>query len=282
MYCVVRLQPHNGRVKLEISTLLIMNLFLVCNDPRFEELVERTGSREISVDPAMCTSLYQLIKEICQRFIPLDEIERYLASTHKSEARICFSLNDRDCTLIGPNVVYGKMQTTELEHVGAGRSGIKEKYTYSDIADIQLGNLIENVASVSLGFLSPGEESYQQEAIVKYGDEWWDYLEISGAYISLRPSDETDICPSDDFLASEDFMNEAVRLTYSCGEIETFVANMKTLSDKVKSGFCDLKWLVCEYEHSRIDLRIYPDKVLCRVHEDVVPDDDVDEDEDDF
>lgn len=281
MDCVVRLQPHNGRVKLNTSTLLIMKLFLVCNDSRFEELAERTGTREISVEPAMCTSLYQLIKQICHRFIPLDEIDRYLASTHESGGRICFSLNDHDYKLIGPNVVYGKILTTEQVNVGAGRTGIKERYTYSDIEDIQLGDLIENVATACLGFTSPTEESYQQEAIVKYGDEWWDYSEISREYVSLRPSDETDICLSDDFRASEDFMEEAVKFTYSCGETETFVQNMKVLSDKVQSGFCDLNWLVCEYEDSRIDLKIYPDRVLCRVHEDVVADHD-EEDEDDF
>lgn len=257
-----------------------MQLFLMCSDKRFEEFAKETGSREINVDTTKCTTLYKLIKEVCQQFMPLDEIDRYLENAHESENRICFSMMDHDFEPIGPNVVFGKIATTELEKVGAGQTGIKANRTYSEIADIRLDNLIERAARVSIGFYPPNTDSYPTNWVVNFGNDWWDYSDISEEYISLRPSDETDISPSEDFCATEGFTNEVLDFIYSTGEIEKFRANMKLLTERVEAGFCDISWLVCENEENRIDLKIYPDTVLFRAHEDVASVDD--EDDDDF
>lgn len=212
--------------------------------------------------------------------MPLDEIDRYLENAHDSENRICFSMRDQDFEMIGPNVVFGKIKTTELENVGAGQTGIKANCTYSEIADIRLDNFIKTAARISINFYPPNADSYTTEYIVNFGNEWCDYSDISEEYISLRPSDETDICPSEDFRATEGFTNEVLDFIYSGGEIEKFRANMRLLTERVEAGFCDISWLVCENEENRIDLKIYPDTVLFRAHEDVATVDD--EDDDDF
>ena len=57
---------------------------------------------------------------------------------------------------------------------------------------------------------------------------------------------------------------------------------MMLLADSVLAGSCVINWTTCEYENSRIDLKVSPGRVLCRIHEDVVVEEEENEDDEDF
>lgn len=256
-----------------------MKVFLFSNDSRFQALAEVRNTRDVDIDITNCKTIYDVIIQACKDFVPLDEIEQYLKSGRYKGLCLDFRMNDSDGNRLGPNIYLGMIQSVEILPKGTAE---KTRYTYSPIENSSIDFDLSRIEQISLCFCDDDNNGTTHEEITKYGEEWWDYTEVPDAYISLRPSEETDIILSDNFKASDAFMETAMEYTYSLGEKDVFLKNIKALMNMIEEGSCTLNWLVCEYEDSRIDLRLSHDTCQARIYEGVVDDEDDSTDEDDF
>lgn len=255
-----------------------MKVELICNDLRFEALAKLRDTRDVDIDITNCKTLYNVIIQACKDFIPHDEIEQYLKSGYCKGLAISFRMYNNEKRL-GPCIHLGMIQTEEVLPKGTAE---KTLYTYSHIENLTINIDLSEIKSIYLLLEEDVNDGMPHEEITKYGEEWWDYTEVPYDYISLEPSHETDITFSENFKASDAFMETVWEYVDSFDGKDIFLENIKNIMNMIEEGSCTLNWLVCMNEDSRIDIRLSRDTCQAKIHEGVIGLEEETTDEDDF